>query len=157
MTGKAIPVGADETHPVVLSVIDYLERKKGYQVIRRGAIGSHPASCDWPNVAADVARCVAAGEAPFGILFCWTGTGVSIAANKLQGIRAALCTDRDTAIGARRWNDANILAMSVRLVTEQLAREIVDGWLESQPDGTEGNRRCLDALAQLDCSTDSHP
>jgi ribose 5-phosphate isomerase B len=71
------------------------------------------------------------------VLFCWTGTGVSIAANKVPGIRAALCGDAETAKGARRWNDANVLAMSLRSTPEAVAKEIVDAWLETGPDETE--------------------
>jgi ribose 5-phosphate isomerase B len=71
------------------------------------------------------------------VLFCWTGTGVSIAANKVPGIRAALCGDAETARGARKWNDANVLAMSLRSTPEAVAKEIVDAWLETRPDEAE--------------------
>jgi ribose 5-phosphate isomerase B len=80
-------------------------------------------------VSEEVARDVASGAAEQGILFCWTGTGCTIAANKVPGIRAALCADAETAKGARRWNDANVLAMSLRLTTPIVAREILDAWL----------------------------
>jgi ribose 5-phosphate isomerase B len=80
---------------------------------------------------------VAAGEAQQGVVCCWTGTGVSIAANKVLGIRAALCGDAETARGARKWNDANVLALSLRLTSQQLAKEILDGWLETNFDESE--------------------
>ena len=70
---------------------------------------------------------------------CWTGTGVSIAANKVRGVRAALCTDAETATGARRWNDANVLAMGLRLTTAAIAAEVVEAFLTSQVDETEAS------------------
>ena len=91
----------------------------------------------WPEVGRRVGERVAAGAADTGIVCCWTGTGVSIAANKVPGVRAALCGDAATAAGARRWNDANVLALSLRLVTEPLAVEIVDAWLTTGPDPDE--------------------
>jgi len=77
------------------------------------------------------------GAADQGVLFCWTGTGTSIAANKVPGIRAALCNDAETARGARKWNDANVLVMSLRSTPEAVAREICDAWLEGKPDPAE--------------------
>lgn len=90
----------------------------------------------WPDVGRGVGEVVARGEADRGIVCCWTGTGVSIAANKVPGIRAALCTDAETARGARRWNDANVLALGLRLTSEVVAGEIVDAFLatEAEPD-----------------------
>jgi ribose 5-phosphate isomerase B len=77
------------------------------------------------------------GRAERGIVWCWTGTGVSMAANKVPGVRAALCTDPETARGARKWNDANVLALGLRLTSEPVALEIVDAFLATDPDGTE--------------------
>jgi ribose 5-phosphate isomerase B len=92
---------------------------------------------------------VAEGEADWGILVCYTGTGVSIASNKIRGVRAALCVDAQTARGARLWNDANILAMSGRLTTPELAREIIDAWLSvEKPD--ESERENIERLKRLD-------
>ena len=92
----------------------------------------------WPDVAQQVARSVAAGEADQGVLFCWTGTGTSIAANKVPGVRAALAWDPWIAEGARRWNDANVLVMSLKRTTPEAAREIVDAWLSVEaPDEDE--------------------
>ena len=91
----------------------------------------------WAAMAADAARRVASGEFDQGIVCCWTGTGASIAANKVRGIRAALCTDAQTAAGARKWNDANVLALSLRLLSEPLATEIVDAWLDATYENTE--------------------
>jgi ribose 5-phosphate isomerase B len=80
---------------------------------------------------------VAAGEADRGVVCCWTGTGVSIAANKVPGVRAALCTDAETARGARRWNDANVLAFGLRLTSPEVASEMVDAFLGTEVDGDE--------------------
>jgi len=92
----------------------------------------------WPDVARRVAEEVAAGEADQGLLFCWTGTGTSIAANKVSGVRAALAWDPWIAEGARRWNDANVLVMSLKRTTPEAAREIVDAWLAvEEPDEDE--------------------
>jgi ribose 5-phosphate isomerase B len=86
---------------------------------------------DWPEVGHTVGRAVASGEADLGIVFCHTGTGVSIAANKIPGVRAALCGDAQTAAGSRRWNDANVLALSLRTATPTLAVEILEAFLST--------------------------
>ncbi|MCC6025297.1 MAG: RpiB/LacA/LacB family sugar-phosphate isomerase, partial [Desulfurococcaceae archaeon] len=103
----------------------------------------------WPDVALEVALTVSRGEADFGVLVCYTGTGVSIVANKVPGVRAALCNDPETARGARLWNDANVLAMSGRLVTSIMAREIIDAWLSVEsPDSSE--ERNIAKLKEID-------
>src|SRR5947208_9479715 len=94
----------------------------------------------WPDVAEAVAERVAEGRSDEGVLFCWTGTGVSIAANKIPGIRAALCGDAETARGARAWNDANVLCLSLRTTTPILAREILEAWLSGSPDPSEAEQ-----------------
>src|SRR5688500_16973943 len=91
----------------------------------------------WPDVGRRVGEAVAEGTVDRGIVCCWTGTGVSIAANKVAGIRAALCTDAETARGARRWNDANVLALGLRLTSPEVGRELVDAFLSTDPDETE--------------------
>ena len=97
------------------------------EVVAHGALldGEDP---NWPVVAGRVATEVSEGRCHQGVLLCWTGTGVSITANKVPGIRAALCIDAETARGARLWNDANILCMSLRLTSPQVASEILDAW-----------------------------
>jgi len=145
-------VGADERNQTVDFVLDTL-RKAGHHVNYYGPQSSQaqpdPANY-WPAVARSVAKAVAEGRADEGILFCWTGTGVSIAANKVQGIRAALCTDSETARGARLWNNANILCLSLRLTTPALAQEILDAWFsfEYQPNPTDD--ACLALLQDMD-------
>jgi ribose 5-phosphate isomerase B len=91
----------------------------------------------WPDVGRGVGEAVASGAADRGVVCCWTGTGVSIAANKVAGVRAALCTDRFTAEGARKWNDANVLAFGLRLTSATVADEMVEAFLATDPDGSE--------------------
>jgi ribose 5-phosphate isomerase B len=129
-------VGSDDLYPCAREAVEYL-KKRGFEVLTEGALKTGRPE-PWPIVAHEVALYVSRGLVDFGVLVCYTGTGVSIAANKLPGVRAALCNDPETARGARLWNDANILAMSGRLVTEILAREIIDAWLSiKQPDPSE--------------------
>ena len=125
-------VGADDEGAVADAVVDEL-RSRGHDVtiLERE---------QWPDVAARVAAAVAAGEVDQGMLFCWTGTGTSMAANKVPGVRAALCTDAPTAAGARTWNDANVLVMGLRLTSADLAQEMLDAWFDTEPDpGEVGN------------------
>ncbi|MDQ3147052.1 MAG: RpiB/LacA/LacB family sugar-phosphate isomerase [Actinomycetota bacterium] len=99
----------------------------------------------WPDVGRRVGQAVAGGRAERGVVCCWTGTGVSMAANRLPGVRAALCTDAETARGARRWNDANVLALGLRLTSPELAREMVDAFCSTPADEGEA-----ELLARLD-------
>jgi ribose 5-phosphate isomerase B len=122
-------IGSDEARPVVEHVAAHL-RKKGHEV------DVLPVQV-WGEASIAVAKRVAEKRADQGVVLCWTGTGASIAANKVQGVRAALCVDPQTAAGARKWNDANVLALSLRLSSEPLAEEIVDAWLETSYAGTE--------------------
>ncbi len=124
-----IAIGSDERTHLTDAVAAHL-REKGLDVELHGPLNRQP--MDWPDVAREVGERVASGSCDQGVLFCWTGTGVSIAANKIPGIRAALCFDAETARGARRWNDANVLVMSLRSTPEAVAREICDAWLEGK-------------------------
>jgi ribose 5-phosphate isomerase B len=92
---------------------------------------------DWPDAGRAVGEAVASGTADRGVVACTTGTGVSIAANKVPGVRAALCTDAATAEGARRWNDANVLAFGLRLTSEAVAGEMLDAFLSTPFDTGE--------------------
>jgi len=121
-----IAVGSDERTPVTDSVVEHL-RRAGLDVELHGPLNGRP--MDWVDVGREVGERVASGACQQGVLFCWTGTGVSIAANKVPGIRAALCGDAQTARGARKWNDANVLAMSLRATPEAVAKEsATHGW-----------------------------
>lgn len=128
-----IVLGADEDGPLPRTVAEAL-REAGHDVRVLGP----PAGGDeeWAEVSAAVARAVAGGEADRGVVMCWSGTGASIAANKVPGARAALCLDADTARMARRYNHANVLAMSMRSTSEPIGREIVAAFL-AEPDGTD--------------------
>jgi len=129
-----IAIGSDATGAAPDAVAAALQ-ERGHEVLLLGPLAGVDEG--WADIARDVAERGARGEAEQGVLFCWTGTGVSIAANKVAGVRAALCGDAETARGARAWNDANILCLSLRTATPALAREILDAWLASSPDGTE--------------------
>lgn len=106
-------------------------------------------SCDYPDIAKDVAEAVRDGDFEFGILICGTGIGISIAANKIRGIRAALCHDTFSAKAARAHNNANILAMGARVIGEGLCLEIVDAFLNTQFEGGRHQRR-VDKIHQLE-------
>lgn len=129
-----IAVGSDERTHLTDFVIDELE-KRGLEIELYGPLNGE--EIEWTDVAVKVSERVSLGECDQGILFCWTGTGVSIAANKVPGIRAALCGDAQTAEGARKWNDANVLAMSLRTTSPIVAGEIIDSWLSSEPEEEE--------------------
>ena len=126
-------MGADDHTRLVDRLVELLEAR-GHAVTRFGRAADQQEA--WGPTALRVARAVTSGAADMGVVCCWTGTGVSIAANKVPGIRAALCTDAETARGARRWNDANILALSLRLTSDEIAKEILDAWL-TEPYGNE--------------------
>jgi ribose 5-phosphate isomerase B len=124
-----ISIAADERTGVAEAVVDELERR-GHEPIVHGAFSDGERD-DWAWASEAAARDVAEGRADQGIVACWTGTGASIAANKVPGIRAALCGDAETARGARKWNDANVLALSLRTTSPALLEEILDGWFEA--------------------------
>ena len=128
-----LAVGSDERAYVTDQVTAELE-KRGHAVTLFGPLKGE--SLNWTQVAQAVAEEVAQGRADEGILFCWTGTGVSLAANKVPGIRAALCHDAETAKGARLWNLANVLCLSLRTTSETVAKEILDAWFDTPP-GTD--------------------
>lgn len=142
-----ISVGADERLPVVDVVLDYL-RDKGHEVIWHGPEKGE--TKPWPEVAKRVALDVQSATVSEGILFCWTGTGVSMAANKFKGIRAALCDDAETARGARLWNNANVLCMSMRRTSEVVAKEILDMWFATSYQPNETDDACLRMIEELE-------
>ncbi len=129
-----IALGSDERTHLTGFLAEELERR-GHDVTLVGPLAGD--DVEWADIAAQLARSVSDGANDQGVLCCWTGTGVSIAANKVPGIRAALCADAETARGARRWNDANVLCLSLRATSEVVAREILDAWFEAEPDASE--------------------
>jgi ribose 5-phosphate isomerase B len=142
-----IVIGADEKLSVVNAAIAYLE-KNNHPYAWYGP--DEGVTTPWPLVARQVAEDVVSGKAEQGILFCWTGTGVSIAANKIPGIRAALCFDAETARGARLWNKANVLCLSMRLTTEIVVVEILDAWFNTEYTPNPIDDACLATLAAIE-------
>lgn len=135
-----IAFGTDEQTAVTDAVESWL-REHGHEVLVPADRGG-----PWPDVGTAVGRAVADGDADRGVVCCWTGTGVSIAANKVPGVRAALCTDRGTAEGARRWNDANVLAFGLRLTTDTVAAELLEAFLDTDPNPDPDERAQIDKL-----------
>jgi ribose 5-phosphate isomerase B len=131
-----VVLGSDEKTTVTDAVGSDLEQR-GHDVVLVGPPGGE--SIEWAEVGQRVGELVAKGEADTGVLFCWTGTGASIAANKVSGVRAALCTDAATAAGARKWNDANVLVMGLRLTTPDVAGELLDAWFSTEPHPSEAD------------------
>ena len=142
-----IAVSADERHGLVDVILAELG-KRGHQV---DYVGPEPGQeMDWPLVTADAVGRVVDGRADEAIVMCWTGTGATIAANKVPGIRAALCHDAETAKGARVWNHANVLALSMRATAPALAQEILDAWFATPFSTDEWNRQQIDRIEAMD-------
>ena len=143
-----ISVAADEDTGVARQVVEEL-RARGHEPLVHGALaeGERP---DWAWASEAAARDVAEGRAEQGVVCCWTGTGASIAANKVPGIRAALCADAPTAEGARRWNDANVLALSLRTASPAVLAEILDAWFAADPSPDPGDAANVEHLAELE-------
>jgi ribose 5-phosphate isomerase B len=140
-----IAVSSDEATHLTSFIIEELE-KRGHRLNLFGAVTGEPTP--WPRASQQLAESVANGESDQGVLFCWTGTGASIAANKVPGIRAALCHDAQTARGAKWWNDANVLVMSLRATAEPVAREILDAWFEEEVKPEE--LACINEVHQIE-------
>ena len=130
-----ISVAADERTGVADTLVEEL-RRRGHEPVAHGALEPGERD-DWAWASEAAARDVAEGRAEQAIVACWTGTGCSIAANKVPGIRAALAFDAETADGARRWNDANVLALSLRVTSEAVLSEILDAWFAGEPSMAE--------------------
>jgi len=131
-----VAVGADEQTHLTDAVVEDL-RGRGHELVLVGPPGGEDKQ--WAEVGHEVGELVASGTCDTAVLFCWTGTGASIAANKVRGARAALCTDAVTAAGARRWNDANVVVMGLRLTTPEVAREVLDAWFSAEPHASEAD------------------
>jgi ribose 5-phosphate isomerase B len=142
-----IAIGSDERSTLTDSIIEWLN-KNALEAVLYGPLKEDPLA--WPDVAHQVAEAVSQGQADEGILLCWTGTGVSIAANKVPGIRAALCDDAETARGARLWNDANILCLSLRRVSTVMAAEILEVWFKTSYQSNQEDDACLRSLSQIE-------
>src|SRR4051795_8189467 len=137
MPRMRISVAADERTGVADAVVEQL-RERGHEPLVHGALAEGERD-DWAWCCEAAARDVAEGRAEQAVVCCWTGTGASIAANKVPGVRAALCADAVTADGARKWNDANVLALSLRTTSEAELAEILDAWFTAQPSSDAGD------------------
>ena len=143
-----VAVSSDMDTPLARRVVEEL-RERGHEPIVHGALAQGERS-DWAWASERAARDVVSGAAEQGIVCCWTGTGASIAANKVPGVRAALCADSETARGARTWNDANVLALSLRGTSEALLGEILDGWFATAASDDPEDRANIDHIVELD-------
>ena len=142
-----LAIGSDERTHLTDAVVAAME-KAGHEIVLFGPLVNNEML--WPQVAREVAEAVAKGQADEGILFCWTGTGVSLAANKVPGIRAALCEDAETARGARLWNRANIICLSLRRTSEVIVQEILDSWFNTTYQPNEVDDICLKQVEEIE-------
>jgi ribose 5-phosphate isomerase B len=143
-----IAVAADERVGVAEAVVEEL-RRRGHEPVVHGALADGERD-DWAWASEAAARDVSEGRAEQGIVCCWTGTGASIAANKVEGVRAALCGDAATAQGARRWNDANVLALSLRSTSEAELGEILDAWFAGDASDADDDRANVEHLGEIE-------
>src|SRR4051794_41221987 len=142
-----VAVAADERVGIAETIVEEL-RSRGHDPLSHGAL-SDAERDDWAWASEAAARDVAEGRADQAIVCCWTGTGASIAANKVPGVRAALCGDAETASGARKWNDANALALSLRTTSEPLMQEILDAWLAGEPSSDSDDRANVEHVGEI--------
>ena len=142
-----IAVAADELTGIAAAVVEEL-RRRGHEPVVHGAL-SESERDDWAWASEAAARDVAEGRAEQAVVCCWTGTGASIAANKVEGVRAALCLDAQTAEGARKWNDANALALSLRATSEAELGEILDAWFAGEPSAESDDRANVEHLDEI--------
>lgn len=143
-----IAVAADERAGIAEAVVEEL-RRRGHDPVPHGALSDEERD-DWAWASEAAARDVSEGRAEQAVVCCWTGTGASIAANKVDGIRAALCADAATAAGARRWNDANVLALSLRATSAAELAEILDAWFEAGPSAEADDRANVEHLGEIE-------
>ena len=146
--GVRIAVAADELTGVADALVDEL-CARGHEPVLHGAYAQAERD-DWAWASEAAARDVAEGRAEQAVVCCWTGTGASIAANKVRGVRAALCGDAATADGARRWNDANVLALSLRTTSPALLAEILDAWFAGAPSPARDDRANVEHLSEIE-------
>jgi ribose 5-phosphate isomerase B len=143
-----IAVAADERAGIAGAVVEEL-RRRGHEPIPHGAL-SDAERDEWAWASEAAARDVVEGRADQAVVCCWTGTGASIAANKVAGVRAALCGDGPTAAGARHWNDANVLALSLRATSEAELSEILDAWFEAAPSAEPDDRANVEHVDEIE-------
>ncbi|MDP7039365.1 MAG: RpiB/LacA/LacB family sugar-phosphate isomerase [Myxococcota bacterium] len=144
-----IAICSDEPYPIHDAVVAFVEGL-GHEVVRYGSLIDGREQ-DWVATADEAAQAIQQGSCDEGIFFCWTGTGITMAANKVRGIRAALCIDPETAQGARIWNHANVIGLSNRLTTKERALEILEAWFTTKDEEGKGNA-AQEALLQLEAN-----
>lgn len=142
-----IALSSDSASPLLSLIKNWLVDHK-HQVIWHGCETNE--FLLWPEAGKKVAQSVQSQEADFGIVLCWTGTGVSIAANKFKGIRAALCSDPDTAKGARLWNNANVLCLSINKLNDENTTAILESWFNTDYIPKDEEEKCLNLLSQYE-------
>jgi ribose 5-phosphate isomerase B len=143
-----VSVAADELVGVAKVIVEEL-RRRGHDAVAHGALEEAERD-DWAWASEATARDVAEGRAEQGIVCCWTGTGASIAANKVRGIRAALCLDAESAAGARKWNDANVLVLSLRATSDAELDEILSAWFDAEPSADRQDRANVDHISEIE-------
>ena len=142
-----LAIGADERTQLTDFIVFYV-RQKGHTIKLFGPLGDD--NMNWSDVAQKVAEDIASNKSDEGILLCWTGTGVSLAANKVPGTRAALCGDAETSRGARLWNKENKLCLSIRNTTEAMAEEILDMWFGTKYIANPEDDYCLEQVRSIE-------
>lgn len=145
-----IAISSDEYFPIIDALLEEIERR-GHQVIYFGPKkGEKPQ--DWPDVTFKAVNEIHEGRAEEGIVLCWTGTGCTLIANKIPGIRAALCVDAETAKGARIWNHANVLGLSLRLTSTPMLKEILTAWFDTPISTDEWNQQQMKKIQKIENS-----
>ncbi len=144
-----IALATDERVGIAPALVDELTRRDHEVVRAHGALAENERE-GWAWATEAAARDVAEGRAEQAIVCCWTGTGASIAANKVPGVRAALCSDAATAVGARRWNDANVLVLSLRSTSQAMLEEILDAWFAAEPSMEADDRANDEHLGEME-------
>lgn len=143
-----IAVSTDERTPLIDDLLRELD-ERGHEVVYFGPEETG-GSVDWPDVTLEAVKAIRRGDADEAIVACWTGTGCSIAANKMPGIRAALCADAETAQGARIWNHANVLALSLRATSPAVLEEILNRWFETPFSDDDWNLKQISRIRELE-------
>jgi ribose 5-phosphate isomerase B len=143
-----IAISSDEYFPLIDTLLEEV-KQRGHEVVYFGPLKGEK-SQDWPEVTLKAVTALKEGHADEGIVLCWTGTGCSIVANKIPGMRAALCIDAETAKGARIWNHANVLALSLRLTSPAVLKEILTAWFDTPYSIDAWNLEQMQRLKKLD-------
>lgn len=142
-----IAIGADENLEIIDTILEWLQQRQ-IEFTWHGP--EKGVTVSWSEVAIQVAENVIKEKLPTGILLCWTGTGMSIAANKIPGIRAALCDDAETARGARLWNDANVLCLSMRTMTKENVTAILHTWFNTKYEAEPSDAACIASITAIE-------